>query len=95
MALIMILASVPVMAANLPNAFWKLNDNYTAALEAKDYPAIARYAAETIDMVSALPEDEQVIEIVGSRAYEAGFAYYYMGDYENSVKYFNIYLISF
>ena len=92
LVVIMAFMSVPTMAANLPHAFWKLNDNYSAALAAKDYPAIATYAAQIIDMVSALPEDDQVIEIVGSRAYEAAFAYYFMGDYENAVKYFNIYL---
>ncbi len=89
---IMLMLSVPAFAANLPNAFWKLNENYIAAVEAKDYPAIALYAEQTIDMVSRLPEDEQVIEIIGSRAYEAAFAYYFMGDYVNSVKHFNIYL---
>ncbi|MBR3576058.1 MAG: S-layer homology domain-containing protein [Clostridia bacterium] len=92
LVMIMLTASVPAMAANLPGSFWPLNESYSAAVAAKDYPAIASSAGQIIDIVSQLPKDDQTVEIIGSRAYEAAFAYYFLGDYENSVKYFNIYL---
>lgn len=92
LVMIMLTASVPAMAANLPGSFWPLNESYSAAVAAKDYPAIASSAGQIIDIVSQLPKDDQTVEIIGSRAYEAAFAYYFLGDYENSVKYFNTYL---
>jgi len=92
LVMIIMMLSVPAFAANLPGSFWPLNESYSAAVAAKDYPSIALYASQIIDVVSALPKDKQTVEIIGSRAYEAAFAYYYLGDYESSVKYFNIYL---
>jgi len=88
----MVLSVFPVSAAELPNSFWPLNDNYMAAVEAKNYPDIAKYAEETIDMISKLPEDEQTSNIIGSRAYEAAFAHYFLGNYEASYKYFDMYI---
>ncbi len=88
----MMIVSLPVMAADLPSNFWPANERYSTALANKDYPGIASSASEIIDIVSALPKDNQTVEIIGSRAYEGAFAYYFMGDYNNAQKYFEIYI---
>ena len=89
---LIIISCMPAMAANLPSSFWPVNDEYSNALNNKDYERIASSASRSIDIVSALPEDDQVIDIIGSRSYEAAFAYYHMGDYANAKKYFEIYI---
>ncbi len=90
--MVMVISCVPVMAANLPSSFWPVNDEYSQAVANKDYPKIADTASRSIDIVSALPKDDQTVDIIGSRAYEAAFAYYFMGDYANAKKYFELYI---
>ncbi len=90
--MVMLISWVSVMAANLPSSFWPVNDEYSQAVSNKDYPKIADTASRSIDIVSALPKDDQTVDIIGSRAYEAAFAYYFMGDYVNARKYFEIYI---
>ena len=89
---VMLMAAIPVVAADLPSSFWPVNDQYSRALSNKDYPGIASSASKIIDIVSKLPKDNQTVDIIASRAYEAAFAYYFLGDYDNAVKYFNIYI---
>ncbi len=86
------IGSVPVMAADLPSAFWGLNDKYGVAVESKDYAATAQYGSAIVDLILNEPANEQNSNIIGSRAYEAAFAYYFLGDYANAVKYFKIYI---
>ena len=84
-------AYLPIYAYELPHSFWALNDNYDSSLQSKDYPKIAEYGSQIVDLISTEPSNEQTDNIVGSRAYETAFAYFFTGDYENAAKYFGIY----
>lgn len=83
---------IPVFAYDLPNAFWSLNDSYSAAQNSKDYSGIAYYGSRVIDLISAEPSNEQTDNIMGSRTYDTAFAYFFCNDYENAAKYFNMYI---
>lgn len=89
----MMLSSLPsVSAADLPKEFWGLNEKYTAGVNNTDYAATAQYGGAIVDLILQEPANEQNSNIIGSRAYEAAFAYYFLGDYANAVKYFQIYI---
>lgn len=89
----MMLSSVSmVSAADLPKEFWGLNEKYGAAVENKDYASTAQYGSAIVDLILNEPANERNSNIIGSRAYEAAFAYYFLGDYANAVKYFKIYI---
>ena len=90
-SILMMSAYLPTYAYELPHSFWALNDSYDTSLQAKDYPKIAEYGSQIVDLISAEPSNEQTDNIVGSRAYETAFAYYFIGDYANAAKYFGIY----
>lgn len=95
MALIMVLPAslmTPVLAYDLPSEYWGLNDLYAQALDNNDHAATAQYGSEIVDLILKEPKNDQTSNIIGSRAYEAAFAYYFLGDYQNAVKYFNIYI---
>lgn len=68
---------IPVFAYDLPNAFWSLNDSYSAAQNSKDYSGIAYYGSRVIDLISAEPSNEQTDNIMGSRTYDTAFAYFF------------------
>lgn len=86
------LSSFTALAADLPSEFWGLNEQYGAAVQNKDYAATAQYGSSIVDLILKEPANEQNSNIIGSRAYETAFAYYFLGDYANAVKYFNIYI---
>ncbi len=86
------LSSFTALAADLPKEFWGLNEKYGAAVESKDYAATAQYGSSIVDLILKEPANEQNSNIIGSRAYETAFAYYFLGDYANAAKYFNIYI---
>lgn len=92
LAVLLLAAHISYAEYELPHAFWALNDAYAAAVESKNYPEIKEYASQIISLLEDEPKNEQVSNIIGSRSYEAGFACYFLKDYDNAVKYFNIYL---
>ncbi len=84
---------VPCAAAyELPHSYWSINNNYDAAVAGGDYAGTIKYGVQIIDLVSGEPDNEQTRNIIGSRAYDVAFAYAFTGDYENAVKYFNMYI---
>lgn len=91
-ATIFLFWGIGVYAYDLPQSFWSMNAEYGNALEAKDYNAIAWYGSRIVDLIINEPSNEQTDNIMGSRAYETAFAYYFIGDYANAVKYFKIYI---
>lgn len=90
-SLSIIMSLCHVYAYELPHSFWALNDSYDSSLQEKNYYNIAEYGSRIVDLISAEPENEQTENIIGSRAYETAFAYFFIGDYENAAKYFGIY----
>ena len=83
---------IPALAYEIPHAYWSLNDSYSAALDAKNYGDIASYGSQVIDLISGEPSNDTTDNIIGSRAYEVAFAYYFTGDYDNAARYFNLYI---
>ena len=83
---------ISVSAYDLPHDFWGLNEKYSAAVDSKNYSETAYYGSKIVDLISGEPSNEQTDNIVGSRAYEAAFAYFFTGDYQNAAKYFNTYI---
>lgn len=92
LAMVVIVSVCPVYAYSLPHSFWALNDAYDAGLQGNDSYKIAEYGSQIVDLISAEPSNEQTDNIIGSRAYETAFAYFFTGDYENAAKYFGVYI---
>ena len=83
---------ISVSAYDLPHDFWGLNEKYSAAVDSKNHSETAYYGSKIVDLISGEPSNEQTDNIVGSRAYEVAFAYFFTGDYQNAAKYFNTYI---
>lgn len=84
--------SAPVFAYELPHAFWALNNSYAEAVNSGNYSEIAYNGSRVIDLIAGEPSNEQTDNIMGSRTYDTAFAYYFIGDYQNAAKYFNMYI---
>lgn len=87
-----VLSASVVSADELPHAFWAINDNYDAAVKAGNNSDIVKYAQQTIDVISQIPQSDQKSDILGSRSYEAAFSSYYLKDYKSALKYFSYYI---
>ena len=79
-------------AYEIPNAFWDLNDSFDAAWESQNYTDAAYYGSRITDLFLNEPENETTIGILGSRSYNTAISYFFTGDYENAVRYFEIYI---
>lgn len=77
-------------AYQLPNAFWKPNDEYVASLNSSNYYGIIESGNKILDILAGEPENQQVLEIKGSRTEQIGLAYEALGDYISSAKYFSL-----
>lgn len=85
-----LLFGINAFAYQLPNAFWKVNDEYVAALNSKNYYGIIGNGTKILDLLVSEPENQQVLEIKGSRAEQVGLAYETLGDYTQAAKYFSL-----
>lgn len=81
-----------VMAYELPHAFWGLDAGYSNATSSKNYDETINYGVQIINLIASEPENEQTINILGSRTYDVAFAYFMNGDYTNAAKYFEMYI---
>lgn len=81
-----------VMAYELPHAFWELDAGYSNATSSKNYDETINYGVQIINLIASEPENEQTINILGSRTYDVAFAYFMNGDYTNAAKYFEMYI---
>jgi hypothetical protein len=86
-------ASVPaVLADDLPDAFWNLNDAYNAALQSGDNNGVIYYGLQIADLIAPMPVTEQTSEIMGSRLDQAGLAYERLGQYANAAQVYQRYI---
>ncbi|MBE7018358.1 MAG: hypothetical protein E7413_00555 [Ruminococcaceae bacterium] len=83
---------IPVYAYEIPNAFWGIDRQYQAAVSAKDYAKVIQYAKKEIDLMMPEPENEQVLQIIGSRMEMIAKAYEALEDYPNAADYFERYV---
>lgn len=89
---LIIASNFNVMAYELPHAFWGLDAGYSNATSSKNYDETINYGVQIINLIASEPENEQTINILGSRAYDVAFAYLMNGDYTNAAKYFEMYI---
>ena len=87
-----LIPSAVVSAYDLPSAFWIVNEKYLSAVDEKNYSDTAKYGSEIVNMILSEEKNDQTVDIIGSRAYETAFAYFFLGDYDNALKYFQLYI---
>lgn len=93
LAIIMAVSIIPVVsAAELPNEFWGLNDNYTAALNSSDYYGIINYGTQITNLIRNEEHTEQVCNIMASRLDQIGIAYEHLGDYPAAAQTYTEYI---
>ncbi len=85
-------ALIPTMAAELPGAFWKVNDLYAAAVEQKNDEKILYYAQQELDLLRPLSKTEQIVEILASRLDQMGLAAERLGRHREAAVYLQEYL---
>ena len=89
---LIISSNLSVMAYELPHEFWGLDAGYSNATSSKNYDETINYGVQIINLISSEPNNEQTINILGSRTYDVAFAYFMNGDYTNAAKYFEMYI---
>lgn len=89
---IVLLWAAPAFSAELPSAYWPLNEQYGAAINQKDRNGVIYYGNQIIDLISREPETEQTWNILASRLYAVGEAYEYIKDYKNAARCFSSYI---
>lgn len=89
---LIITSNLNVMAYELPHTFWGLDADYSNATSSKNYDETINYGVQIINLIASEPENEQTINILGSRTYDVAFAYFMKGDYSNAAKYFKMYI---
>lgn len=89
---VLTLGCVSVYAYKIPNAFWALDREYQSAVSQHDYAKTIQYAKQEIDLMKNEPENEQVLQILGSRTEMVAKAYESLGDYPNAADFFEKYV---
>ncbi|MCD8181709.1 MAG: S-layer homology domain-containing protein [Firmicutes bacterium] len=90
MALAAAVMPARVSAYELPSAYWSLSAGYATAHDSNNYSDIIKYGVQIIDLISSEPDNSTTANIMMWKSYDVAYAYYYSGDYENSLKYYNI-----
>ncbi len=81
-----------VWAADLPSAFWKLNDNYSRAKSTGDDDGIIYYGEQVVELLSKQPVTNQIKEILASRYYDIADAYDRRDDFSTAAYYYEKYI---
>lgn len=89
---IAVCSGASAFAADFPSHFWPINDRYAAAVEQQDNWTIISAGQEAVDIVEAMPQDDQTAEFLGSRYDQMGLAYERLGDYISAGKCYEKYL---
>ena len=90
--LVSLFAQTLTVFAELPNSYYNLNIGFNAANDADDYNAVIDYGQKIINLISAQTQTDQTKNILATKYYLLGSAYYHIGDYENALKYFQMYI---
>ena len=97
LCVVLIFSVFPVSAAEIPNAFWKLNDAYNAAISSGNDAAVRDNARAIVKLFEGR-WDSTAVSISSSRYFELGMACERLGDYngardafEKSVPYYEKY----
>ncbi len=91
---VMILSVFPqtVGAYNFPQAFWAINDAYSAAIDSGDNHGIIEYGNKTVDLMEKEPENENTLAVLASRLQEIGRSYAAIGEFDKSADVFEKFL---
>jgi len=77
-------------AYEFPKNFWDLAEKFNAAQESENYEEVIEYGSEIVEMMLSEPDCEKVRATLCGRAWDVGKAYVELGDFEESLEYFNI-----
>ena len=76
----------------LPHSFWALNDAYLAAKEAGDDDGIISFGEQVTALLTAVPETNQIKEILASRYYDVADAYDRKNAFITAAAYYQKYI---
>lgn len=76
-----IFGCIGVSAYDIPHTFWSLDDKYQSAVSTNDSYAIIEAAKQEIELMKNEPENETVLQIIGSRLEMIAKTYESIGNY--------------
>ncbi len=79
-------------AYKIPSAFWGIDSKYQTAVSEKQYHNVIQYASMEIELMKNEPENEQVLQILGSRTESIAKAFESLSDYPHAAEYFEQYI---
>ncbi|MBQ7951074.1 MAG: hypothetical protein IJ278_05080 [Clostridia bacterium] len=83
---------IDVFAYDIPHEFWSIDDQYQAAVSANDSYAVIETAKEEIELMKNEPENETVLQIIGSRMEMIADTYEALGNYPAAADYYEQYV---
>ncbi|MBO5409393.1 MAG: hypothetical protein J6A61_08380 [Clostridia bacterium] len=92
LVVILLLGMQPVYAYKIPNKFWPIDSKYQSAVNSNDYSNIITYATQEIDLMKSQPQNETVLQILGSRTEMLAKSYEALGNYPMAADYFEQYV---
>ncbi len=92
LAALLFFCPISAHAYKIPGAFWSIDAKYQAAVSENHYQNIIQYASIEIELLNKEPENEQVLQILGSRTENIAKAYESLGDYPHAAEYFEQYV---
>ncbi len=91
--LMVVFLGINVCAYELPHAFWKLNDQYSAAVNSGDYWGVIDRGTAILDLIANEPENDQVLQVRASRLEQIAISYEKLGLYPKAAEYFGQYAV--
>ena len=91
---IMIFSLLPQTAGayKFPQAFWAINDAYTAAVEAGDNYGIIEHGTKAVELMEKEPENDNTVNVLASRLQEIAESYAAIGEFDKSADAFEKFL---
>ncbi len=86
------IAPLECSANEIPNAFWKLSEQYAEALENQNSQGIIQHGWEIVHLFDNKAETQTILDIVTPRLEQIAKAYETIGDYDNAVMTFKRYI---
>lgn len=90
--LVLSMGSIDVYAYKIPSSFWSIDAKYQTSVENKDYKNIIQYAKQEIACMQNEPENEQVLQIIGSRTEMIAKSYEALENYPQAADFFEQYI---
>ncbi len=89
---IFLCGSLPVFAYEIPHAFWAMDKQYQEAVNSNNYYDVIEYAGQEINLMQNEPENQTVLQILGSRTEMVAKAYEKLENYPMAATFFERYV---